>query len=285
MYSNQEKWLVMREMVKEKQYELTKFVKLLSNKFNAEQRFRQVNSLIKSHFVPQNMKESLDRNWRDYLSSVDLLHLYSYMNKLLYFFYSIAPVHIEEKSTKGGLLYDYRFHYVGEMDAYHSLEDLYKSVYNIIKTINDVDRFFIMDGNNATLKFSGKPESKEKSNIDLYDLDTRKGVVAELIDDAVAIYEASTNKQVKESLEDRRRAFKLYPHHDYKEMGLTNIDYCSSQDKNQDEESYYVDGSLIRKMVGLDCYGHPVYMSREGYFDNEGTMLADDIFIDTNWTR
>ena len=36
MFSNQEKWVVMRQMVKEKQYELTKYVKLLSNRLNAK---------------------------------------------------------------------------------------------------------------------------------------------------------------------------------------------------------------------------------------------------------
>ena len=281
MFSNQGKWLVMREMVKEKQYELTKYIKLLSNRLNAEQRFKQVNSLIKSRFMPQNMKESFDSNWRDYLSSVDLLQLYHYMNKILYFFYSVAPVHIEEKSSKGGVLFDYNFHFVGENDPYHALEDLYKSIYNIIKTITDVNKYFVLDGETATLKFSGKPKSKEKSNIDLYDVDIRKGVVAELIDDAVARYENSTHKRVKENLQERRRAFKLYPHPDYKEMGLTDLDYVKESITDDEPKDF----SLIRKMIGLDCNGHPVYESREGYFDTNGIMLPDDIFIDTNWKR
>lgn len=283
MFSNQEKWVVMRQMVKEKQYELTKYVKLLSNRLNAKQRFKQVNSLIKSRFVPQNMKESLDNNRRDYLSSVDLLHLYSYMNKLLYFFYSIAPVHIEEKNTKGGLLYDYRFHYVGETDAYHSLEDLYKSVYHIISTIKDVDKYFVIDGESATLKFSGKP--KEKPNIDLYDINIRKGVVAELVDDAVARYEVSTNTKVKENLEERRNAFRLYPHHDYKEMGLTDINYFEDMQNEEIDMEDMPNPSLIRRMVGLDCNCHPVYESREGYFDCNGLLLPEDTFVDTDWTR
>lgn len=281
MFSNQEKWLVMREMVKEKQYELTKYIKLLSNRLNAEYRFKQVNALIKSRFVPQSMKESFDSNWRDYLSSVDLLHLYHYMNKVLYFFYSIAPVHIEEKSTKGGVLFDYNFHYVGENDPYHALEDLYKSIYHIIKTITDVNKYFVQDGDTATLRFSGKPKSKQKTNIDLYNINTRKGVVAELIDDAVARYEASTNKKVEENLQNRRKVFRLYPHSEYKEMGLADVDYV--EETITDEEAK--DHNLIRKMIGLDCNGHPVYESREGYFDCNGEMLPDDTFVDTNWRR
>lgn len=274
MYSELDKWTVIREMVKEKQFELNKYVKLLSMSYNEEKRFRQINTFIKRHFIPKDMK-NIDSNWRDYLSSVDLLHLYSFMNKMLSYFYNIAPVHIEPKEMKGDIMIDYKFHPCGSSND-RSGEDLYNVVYGIYKNVDILhDKFFVLDGQNATIDFTGKP--KGRLSVDVYDMDVRRGVLAELVDDAVARYEYSGNKKVEENLEARRKIFHFIPHRDYPEMGIKDVDYTETEE---------VEDRLISKMVGTDIYGNPVYESRDGFTNVAGDPLPDDTYIDRiTWLR
>ncbi len=265
----------MREMVKEKQFELNKYVRLLSMSYNEEKRFGQINSFIKRHFIPSDMK-NIDSNWRDYLSSVDLLHLYSFMNKMLSYFYSVAPVHIEPKEIRGDIMIDYKFHPCGSSND-RSGEDLYNVIYGIYKNVDILhNKYFVLDGKNATIDFSGKP--KGRPSVDVYDIDVRRGVLAELVDDAVTRYENSGNPKVEDDLKSIRNTFYFRPHRDYAEMGVNDVDYTESKEEVEDR--------LIPRMVGTDIYGNPVFESINGYQDVAGNPLPDDTYVDrVTWLR
>lgn len=247
MYSELEKWIVMREMVKEKQLELSKYVNFLSSPYDVDARLKQINAFIKSRFVSPKDKNKYNINWRDNLSAVDLLHLFNYINRVLYSFYKIAPVTIEPKGKRGDIITNYYMVYCGEKETYYNYDNMFEDIMRAIKCLDKVSKFCITKKPNKTIRFSPPAKDKRWGDIDLFSQDVREEVVAELINDAVKRYEDVTNTKQNLTFEEKKKEFCLYPSKASKVLTLPKFD-VEKLEKGEQEGVHKKD-SIIANMI------------------------------------
>lgn len=274
MYSEYAKWTTIRQMCHEKNLELVKIISMLSDGFERDENMKSINYAIKRRFLSKTKIEELGSNWRNCISSVDLLHLYNYLNRVLYCIYTYAPIRITEIKRTGDILTDYEVRYAGYLSYYNNFNSIFRTAEKSIKSsrFNEVDPYFIKNGTSATIQFTSKPKTKSKVEIPLYNIQYRREIVSILIEEAIERYEVATKTKCKDSFETARDKFCLnsYP---YTELGMGDVRLI--------EPIIFEDDNIKPKFLGLDINGHPVYEDSNGdLVDNAGAKLPEDTYID-----
>lgn len=274
MYSEYSKWSTIRVMCHEKNLEIIKVVSMLSNGFERDENIKTINYAIKRRFLTKNKMEEFGSNWRNCISSVDLLHLYNYLNRILYCIYTHAPIRITEIKRTEDILTDYEIRYSGYLSHTNNFSTIFSAIEKSIKSsrFNEVDPYFIKTGDKATIQFTGKPTKQTKVKIPKYDMQYRREIVSLLIDDAIERYEQATKTKCKDNFQTARDKFCLnsYP---YTELGMGDVRLI--------EPIIFEDDNIKPKFLGLDINGHPVYEDSNGdLVDNAGAKLPEDTYID-----
>ena len=292
-----EKWIAMREMVKEKYNELRKAIYCLSNqkyemgydiddpkyyniKSNDEENIRKIYRKIRSNFVPKDMKD-VD-GWLDKLSAVDLLHVFCYLNQVLRCFYHHVPVHFTITSQNKDMVVDYSTHRTGDFTV--SNETLFKK-FNKNLSLSDmeysnINSFFCKEGENSTIKFTGMPEqkSKEVPLIPIFNLHYRRTVLTYLMQDAVTRYQKSNNLKIMPvDIDKIKNQFTLYS-----DKYLSKIEPIDEAVEDFYDAESYENGVTQGEYVGLDSNGHPITKKDGVYYDCFGKELKGSFFIDTS---
>lgn len=312
MYSELEKWIVIRKMVEEKYLELKRAVEALSfnyssfnmviqtSKSKMVDYYKSICALIKSHFISPKNTKTFTNGWISNLSAVDLLHLYNYLNNILRCFYHYVDIAVYDCKKNKEVLVDYRMRRCG--DTAGNADDIFSRFIKNVKNFGkpnpnrldeecyEIDKYFVK----SDVEFTGKPNDDENPSVDLYNLDYRKAVVALLIEDSVKRYNRNSAKNKKSPNQTLKKD---------KEKKSTKIDFesarkefcLSSRSENgfgikdlpapySDEFYFRYNEDVSSRFVGVDEWGNPITMdAKSNYFNSFGEQLPDDVyFVPTN---
>lgn len=303
MYSELEKWLTIRKMVEEKYTELKRAVEALSMNYSSFNKaiqksntttsdyLREICGWIKSRFLtPENIKV-YKTDWISNLSSVDLLHLFSYLNDVLRCFYHYIDIAVDDIKLDGDMLTSYNMRRCG--DVTNNKSELFSRFMKSVRRFGkpnpnhpnevcyEVDKFFLKQN----IEYSGKPIGDGEEYVDINNIEYRKAVVALLVEDAVKRY----NKTIKSGDSLVKNAISVSQKVDFdsakKEFclasrreqgfGITNLP------KPYSEGFHFRDvESDSKSFVGVDEHGRPIEKTKSGdYYNSLGEKLFDeDVF-------
>lgn len=301
MYSELEKWLTIRKMVEEKYTELKRAVEALTMTYSSFNRaiqksstttsdyLREICGWIKSRFLTAEKVKMYKSDWISYLSNVDLLHLYSYLNDVLRCFYHYVDIAVDDIKLDGDMLVGYSMRRCGDVTDNKSelFARFMKSVRRFGKpnpnhpneVCYEVDKFF----SKQDIEYSGKPLGEEDEYVELNNIEYRKAVVALLVEDAIKRHKAnlkSGNNLIKNAINGGSQ--KIDFDIDKKEFclasrreqgfGITNLPKPYS-----DDFYFRYFESDAKDFVGVDEHGRPIEKARNGDFYNSlGEKLPEE---------
>ena len=274
IYSDWNKWIIIRRMVSEKYAELEKAICAISPKEKREERIKYCKRIVRNLFPVKEMDTKAKQKWVDNISAVDLLFVYSLLNDVLRCFYYHCPMSVRPIAKNNDIIIDYNLFRCGDFEF--SNNDLYKKIAKNLSMFEYASKIY--DG-----KFDTKnvPARKDYA-VELYNLDYRKSVVALLIEDALPRIRKVSKGEVAE-FDEARKYFRLSSHQivEGKEaeancMGMLSI-------PNPERDMLYGDDELETnsyQLIGLDEFGHPITVDKNHQrYDYTGKPIDDDSYI------
>jgi len=217
LYSEENKWAVIREMVKEKYKELSEAISsitllkgdrdVMAYKESEElfiERLKTCKKVVRKLFNVSSMDSKYKKDWLEHISAVDLLFVYSLLNDILICFYGYCPMGIEKIVYNDDIIIEYNLLRCGLMDR--SNGTLYRLFEKNVKDFNIVSKLY---DNKLQLK-----TFKTKSNdelVNLYNLDYRKSVVAVILQDAMPRIIKATDGLISD-FDSARKKLRLHSH-------------------------------------------------------------------------
>lgn len=302
MYSDYEKWVTIRKMVEEKYLELRRAVEALSVNYSSfnqaiqksneqtSSNLRELFGWIKSRFVTVSNRDI--KNWISNLSSVDLMHLYSYLNDILRCFYHHVDIAVDDIKRDGDILVDYRLRRCGDITDNGDLlfRRFLRNVRNFGKpnpnrpneVCYPIDKYF----SKADVELCGPPDEEFGVVVELNNEEYRKSVLSLLIIDAVKRYnrknkatEGLIQKKIGSScarkidFDSVKREFCVSSRSEHG-FGVKNLVAPDSVDFY---ERVWEDDR--KEFVGINEMGSPIEKDADGNYYALGEKLDDDTYF------
>lgn len=274
LYSDWNKWIIIRRMVSEKYAELEKAISSITPQTAREERIKYCKRIVRNLFPVKDMTEKQKKKWVDNISAVDLLFVYSLLNDVLRCFYYHCPMSVRPIAHNNDVIINYNLFRCGDLEL--SNATLYKKIAKNLAMFEYVSKIY--DGKFDTINV---PKRKDYA-VELYNLEYRKSVVALLIEDALPRIREATKGQVAD-FNEAKKYFRLNSHQivEGREpeamcMGMLSV-------PNPAVDMLYGEDEMeitSHEVVGLDEFGHPITKdSSHQRYDHQGNPIDDDSYV------